>query len=211
MKQRKLNRYSKVLSRIHFHSKKNDSIRYCDSELEAERLLMLEFDKNVVAYNTQPHSFSYTVNKKVYRYTPDIIISHKQKGIYFEEVKPLSKLENDKNRNKFNLLKMLFWDGLGMVLETVTDEDIHHVYTIANYKKLYGFYGLKPTVKCQESLAELPKILSYSELVEFATKNNWHLCDAIILIANQFYTFELSLLLNPNTKLIKQNDSTTNI
>ncbi|WP_418358868.1 Tn7 transposase TnsA N-terminal domain-containing protein [Shewanella basaltis] len=211
MKQRKLNRHSKVLSRIHFHSKKNDSIRYCDSELEAERLLMLEFDKNVVAYNTQPQSFSYSVNKKKYRYTPDLIISHKQKGIYFEEVKPLSKLENEKNKDKFNILKMLFLDGLGMILETVTDEDIQLEYTIANYKKLYGFYGFTPSIKCQESLAVLPNSLTYSDLVEFATKNNWHLCDAISLIANQFYTFELSLLLNPNTKLIKNNDSTTNI
>lgn len=65
MKPRKIPRHSKVMARIHFHSQKNDSTRFCDSELEVARLLLLEFEDDVIAYNTQPASFTYLVNGKI--------------------------------------------------------------------------------------------------------------------------------------------------
>ena len=101
MKERKLARTSKIFPRIHFCSIKNNASRFCDSELEAARLLQLEFDDDVIAYNTQPASWQYSAYGKQLRYTTDIIVEHKIKGIYFEEVKVAKKLETENSiKNK---------------------------------------------------------------------------------------------------------------
>lgn len=115
--------------------KKNDSTRFCDSELEVARLLLLEFEDDVIAYNTQPASFTYLVNGKNRRYTPDLIISHKHKGVYFEEIKPKDKLGSQKNIEKFDILSKAFAAISDNGLKLVTEEQIYVGSTIANLKK----------------------------------------------------------------------------
>ncbi|WP_351018360.1 TnsA endonuclease N-terminal domain-containing protein [Shewanella sp. AC91-MNA-CIBAN-0169] len=201
MKERSLPRYSKILPRIQFYSIKNDSTRYCDSELEAARLLLLEFDDEVKVYNTQPSSFSYKSYGKKLRYTPDIIIGHKQKGVYFEEVKVFDKLNSPKNIDKFKILQTLFNKICEGGLSTITEKDIHDGDKIANLKKLYHYKSLALSKQCKLLMSQLPSTLTYSELIDWAELNQCHLYDPMILLANYYYSFDLTHLLNAKTIL----------
>jgi hypothetical protein len=205
VKERNLPRHSKILPRIQFHSIKNDSTRYCDSELEAARLLLLEFDVEVISYNTQPSSFSYSAYGKTLRYTPDIIIEHKIKGVYFEEVKVFSKLNSTKNIDKFEILTKLFSTICDSELSIITENDIHDGDKIANLKKLYHYRPLLLSKQCQLLMTRLPSRLTYSELIDWAELNQCNVYDPMILLANYYYSFDLTRLLNASTILGNSN------
>lgn len=210
MKERKLPRHSKILPRIHFCSIKNDASRFCDSELEVARLLQLEFDDDVTAYNTQPQSFSYLSDNRLKRYTPDNIILKRDNSINFEEVKELSKARNDKNERKFATLKNLFLNSCGHELNIVTDDEIQHQYRIANYKKMYPFLAFDLSENCRKQLVDLPNSLTYSQLIDIAENNNWHAYDPLIVLANKIYNYDLAILLGPDTRLEKNDDISAN-
>ncbi|MGR3972280.1 Tn7 transposase TnsA N-terminal domain-containing protein [Shewanella sp. 1180_01] len=208
MKPRKIPRHSKVMARIHFHSQKNDSTRFCDSELEVARLLLLEFEDDVIAYNTQPASFTYLINGKNRRYTPDLIISHKHKGVYFEEIKPKDKLGSQKNIEKFDILSKAFAAISDNGLKLVTEEQIYVGSTIANLKKLYHYRSLTLSEQCQQVMQELPARITYCGLISWAESHQCHVYDPMILLANRCYTFDLTCMLSPLTHLERSYGST---
>ncbi|MGI2175473.1 TnsA endonuclease N-terminal domain-containing protein [Shewanella ulleungensis] len=211
MRERKLARTSKIMPRIHFCSIKNDASRFCDSELEAARLLQLEFDDDVIAYNTQPASWQYSAYGKQLRYTTDIIVEHKIKGIYFEEVKVAKQLEIEKLSKKFKILKALFYKHYQCSLDIITEEDIYIGDNIINLTKLYRFKKENISDACISLLNKLPSKISYAELIEFMKINNCAIYDPLALIAKKIYQFDIHTLLNPSTTLELQHYETAHI
>lgn len=90
---RVLTRYSRVKPTISFYSRKNRCMQYCESFLESDACLIREFDPNIVAYLTQPESFGYPVNGRLLRYTPDCLVKTRDRGFYYDEVKPITRAE----------------------------------------------------------------------------------------------------------------------
>ena len=58
---------------VHFPSLKNQGVVVCESRLEADFCLWLEYDKDVVSYRPQPETVFLIVDDKAHRYTPDVL------------------------------------------------------------------------------------------------------------------------------------------
>lgn len=73
----------------YFYSLKNQCHCWCESMLERDALLLMEFDDDIVAYKTQPISIQYKdLQGNVRRYTPDYLFKRKSDGAFgFREVK----------------------------------------------------------------------------------------------------------------------------
>jgi hypothetical protein len=207
MDERKLKKTSKVMPRINFVSIKNNATRFCDSELEVARLLLLEFDDDIISYNTQPSSFFYTAYGKQKRYSPDSIIQHRLKGVYFEEVKPRNKLDKEVNIEKFKLLSQFFMNICNNELSLVSEKEIFDGDNIANLKKLYRYLSLELSENCDLLLSTLPAKTTYSALIDLCEKNGCDINDPMILLAKKHYSFDITVLLSPTTSLVKADDS----
>ncbi|KVX03041.1 TnsA endonuclease N-terminal domain-containing protein [Shewanella frigidimarina] len=207
MKERELKKTSKVMPRINFVSIKNNATRFCDSELEVARLLQLEFDDDIISYNTQPSSFFYTAYGKQNRYSPDTIIQHRVKGVYFEEVKPSSELNKEINIEKFKLLSPFFTDICGNELSLVSEKEIFNGDNIANLKRLYRYLSLELSENCDSLLSTLPVKTTFSALIDFCENNECDINDPLILLAKKHYSFDITVLLSPTTNLVKADDS----
>jgi|TARA_R110002050_G_scaffold76459_5_gene163244 hypothetical protein len=207
MKERELKKTSKVMPRINFVSIKNNATRFCDSELEVAHLLLLEFDNDIFNYNTQPGSFAYKAYGKRKRYSPDTIIEHRVKGVYFEEVKPSSELDKEINIEKFKLLSPFFMGICGNELSLVSEKEIYNGDNIANLKRLYRYLSLELSENCDSLLSTLPVKTTFSALIDFCENNECDINDPQILLAKKHYSFDITVLLSPTTNLVKADDS----
>ncbi|WP_322616779.1 hypothetical protein [Pseudomonas sp. BIC9C] len=71
-----------------FPSHKNKIQIICESRLEADYCIRLEFDNNVKRYFPQPVTTKFWVTGKVIHYTPDFFVRTHDHTDYFAEVKP---------------------------------------------------------------------------------------------------------------------------
>jgi hypothetical protein len=70
---------------VHFPSIKNGRSVVCESRMEADFLVILEFDPNIVSYRAQPERIELVVNGAVITYVPDFLSTDfKQQKKYWE-------------------------------------------------------------------------------------------------------------------------------
>lgn len=124
----------------YFASYKNKSQIAFESVLERDFYMLLEFDKNVIKYEEQPLSINYEYldgNKR--RYTPDTLVTYKDKSKCLFEVKYQSELNsNPELEKKIDLLTDKLNNEYEMKFKLFTDENINKVY-LENLKFLYKF------------------------------------------------------------------------
>ena len=73
---------------VHFPSLKNQGVVVCESRLEADFCLWLEYDKDVVSYRPQPETVSLIVDDEAHWYTPDVLATSFTGATKMWEVKP---------------------------------------------------------------------------------------------------------------------------
>lgn len=139
---RKLPKSSLVKQLIQFPSLKNRRALFCESRLERDALIELEFDKSVERYVTQPGSYAWDYQGKTRRYTPDIL---KQcKGEFtLVEVKPASKLDKPEQAAKYAALQQQFRERQGIELTLLTCADIQRNDDHIRREVLYPYLKLR--------------------------------------------------------------------
>ena len=136
---RKLEKTSRVKPTIAFYSYLNAAMMFCESKLEMDALMKLEFDESVESYVTQPASYAYQFNGRLTRYTPDILVKYKDGRYVFVEVKPFARTQSERFIAKFNRLTLMFNDVIGHPFELWTCRDIRKAKRIPNLEQLYVF------------------------------------------------------------------------
>ncbi|MFD3301447.1 TnsA endonuclease N-terminal domain-containing protein [Aquipseudomonas alcaligenes] len=189
----------------HFYSVKNLARFWCESLLERDALLALEFDEAVESYKAQPVSFAYTaINGKPARYTPDQLVKFKDdRGYQFREIK-MAKRIDDALQEKMAWIRRHINDACGAGLEIVTDEDIRLGDSIFNMNMLYPYKRVfinRPEVaKIKKGM---PQDICFSELKEYLRRLGFPDTTPFALLANGEFRFDFSIRLTEQTALIK--------
>jgi hypothetical protein len=201
---RKLDKTSRVKPTIAFYSRKNRSMMLCESRLEADALLQLEFNDNVLRYVTQPCSVTYHNHDTPRRYTPDVLVAYRDGTYRFLEIKPYSKAEKDKFTAKLLTLQSYFLEEIGHPLELVTDKEIRVGKSAVNLRLLYRFLDVSIDEETTKQVIQEAKALNKITVANvenlFANYGKDIAC-AWGLIANQKLKYNHKFLLNRASQL----------
>lgn len=124
----------------YFASYKNKTQIAFESVLERDFFMMMEFDDNVVSYEEQPLTINYTyLDGKNRKYTPDILVTYKDKTQKVIEIKYENELVNNiELQKKLGLLSKQIKQQLNIPFYVYTDKTIGK-QLLLNYKFLYNF------------------------------------------------------------------------
>lgn len=126
-------RSGKVGKRIVFFSSyKNKGMMPCESRLESDNCLNLEFDTTVVSYRVQPFTMLISQSES---YTPDTVHVDRFGNYFIREVKFSGKLQNEILMNRLNKIKKIFFN-LGIKFGVYTELDLQKNPQIQNYRFL---------------------------------------------------------------------------
>lgn len=118
---------------VFFPSYKNALSMPCDSKLEEDHCLLLEYLPKVVRYRTQPFTLSLTDNQT---YTPDVLIEKEDGSYSVVEVKVSATLEHPEIRKKLSIVKTIF-EKSNISFLVITEKEIHKKSNHENRKELY--------------------------------------------------------------------------
>jgi len=189
---RKLEKTSRVKPTIAFYSYLNSAMMFCESKLEMDALMKLEFDDSVESYVTQPTSYAYRVNGRLTRYTPDILVKYKDGHFVFVEVKPFARTQSERFIAKHNRLVQMFNDTIGHPFELWTCRDIRKAKRIPNFEQLYVFLNenLDEDIN-QRVLKDLHKVsnICVSDVEDTVAEYGQSPHYAWTMVAYKFFTF----------------------
>lgn len=122
---------------IYFPSIKNRAQLVCESALEADYCIWLEWDKDVKAFYPQPYTFRWTDRREKMRYTPDFYVIHLSSANHFSEVKP----DFDRTARKFKRTLESFMaheEHQDVHLKLADRTSIQQPILLHNLKRLYN-------------------------------------------------------------------------
>ena len=178
---RQRNRTSWIVETFKFPMLDKLGVLDCEASLEADLALRNLFDPEIIYMNSRPNSIN--SESLGQRYTPDLLVVRKNNTFKYYEVKPNYKLENPKNKHKFNALKKEFKEA-GVKFEIVTEKDIHDGDLIENYKILFPYLTTtKPSaeaINCILNIVEsnigytLSELTQASKCQSFSNRDIWY-------------------------------------
>ena len=177
-----------------FYSNKVNSHLWCGSNNERNRLLMLEFDDNVISYSTQPEVFSvFGID-----YYPDILVHTKRNGDYYEEVKGDNFLKVEGFYERFELQKRCIKALSGLSLNLVTESEIQEA-PLCTLNRLNKYQ--RQDINKHIDIKKLPsKPVLFSQLQNIIFSNfNANIGDVWTLLAHSVFTFDFQSELTPNS------------
>jgi hypothetical protein len=201
-KQLEKGRWSKSI--IYFYSIKNKTRFWCESNLERDALLLLEFDDSVEAYKAQPLSIAHTsINQKPARYTPDQLIRRQGEKYFFREVKPESKVD-DALKQKIAHLNEHTMNAYSAPLEIITDAEIRVGANISNLNILYSYKRVCiDHVDIAQVARRLPAEFIFSALREVCLKLQYRDSIPFALLAHGVFKFDIYVSINENSIIRK--------
>lgn len=202
MSRKQLQQYAWAKPTINFYSVKNQCSMWCESYLERDSLLRLEFQPEVSAYTTQPISFVYKDwAGDDRRYTPDQLVRIDEK-YKFGEVKRDVVANSASFREAFSHLQMHSIGRYQAPLELVVESDIRHGEYINNLKKLYGYKAVSLSHLGSLKLKQIfGSDCIFAELIDFANSKKLSPVIPFALLAQDRFRCDLSLALNEQTVL----------
>lgn len=124
---------------VFFPSVKNKALMPCESRLEADNCLELEFNDSVLCYQTQPFTFNLGGRNS---YTPDTLHKTINGDLVVREVKFSGSLEDPLLINRLqNISNALSADNVSFEIQT--EQQLQIEPSISNYKLLYRCSHLK--------------------------------------------------------------------
>ncbi|WP_419771315.1 MAG: TnsA endonuclease N-terminal domain-containing protein [Candidatus Marinarcus sp.] len=132
----------------YFSSYKNKKQVTFESVLERDMFMLLEFDPRVVSYIEQPFTLHYTYyDVKPRKYTPDLLITYKDKTQTVVEIKYKDELlSNQELVQKLSLVQNEIKLQKHLSFEIYTDEMINKQYML-NLKHIYNFVNIKEDIE----------------------------------------------------------------
>jgi TnsA endonuclease N terminal len=116
--------------------KMKTSFRY-NSLLQKDFMYWLEFDTDVLSYDTPAMTLKYQSNGKEKSYTPDFQVVRSQKKQIIE-VKSQKTFESEKYSRLYQMLSGLY-DETGWTFVVLTEAEIRREPILPNIKLLYGY------------------------------------------------------------------------
>lgn len=205
MKPKQLTKGSWSKSTQYFYSILNQAPCWCESILERDALLRLEFDSRVARYKAQPLSIQYTnAMGRIARYTPDHLLQFKDDNSYaFREVKVASRVDEEL-LEKIWLINQEVKKTYGATLEIITDADIRQGYTVENLSRLYAYKRVAVSqAEVQALLHALDHRFSFLQLTEQARQMGARSVLPLALLAHGFLTFDITAPLTATTVVSK--------
>lgn len=151
---RKIKASKKGSFRGKFPSKKNMKMIYWESLLERDYLKTLEFDKNVLIFESQPIEIEFWYFGKKRSYYPDFLVTMKTGKVYLVEVKPKSKVEDEENKIKAEVGKM-YCEEHDWEYKVVTEEEIRNGFFLENFNFLKNYGKERTNVRTIDLLQSL--------------------------------------------------------
>lgn len=131
---------------------KNPGTLLVEGSLETEYCYHLEFDKNVIEYESQPLGFHYYFDNKRRFYTPDFLVTYVDGHQTYVEIKYLEDIEGNANFERDFPLWQNQAEALGIPLVKITDKfirkepffsNIRHLRRASIYPKLSSQFKLR--------------------------------------------------------------------
>lgn len=137
----------------YFASYKNKTQIAFESVLERDFYMMMEFDDNVISYEEQPMTIQYVYyDGKNRRYTPDTLVTYKDRMQKLIEVKYEDELNNDLElQRKLQLLTEHIKREQKINFEIYTDKFMDK-QLLLNYKFLYNFVFIPDDMNKTETI-----------------------------------------------------------
>ncbi len=123
-----------------FASQKNRQSILGESPLERDCCLHLEYDTEVIAYESQPKGFYYELDGKKLPYTPDFLVHYVDGSRQFVEVKPYKFTLSLEFKREFKQKKIAA-ESTGIQLILVTDKQIRTGYYLKNCELIHRYSG----------------------------------------------------------------------
>jgi hypothetical protein len=202
-KQRFLGRRSPNRRIIHFPSIKCNELKYCESRLEYDRLLQLEFDQSVAHYEAQPAPIHYTNdNGKEVRYTPDLLITALDRKVSIEEVKPYELSIKPRVKRKHALIASIY-DDSDIPFHVVTEQDIYNGKSNDNHRKLYRYLSEPVSNEIKKVLSTDFKTFTgtIGLLKNELNRRAYPSYTAMLLLAHGYFQADLTHLINDLTEV----------
>ncbi len=120
-----------------FSSCKMGTSLWYSSSLQRDFMYWLEFDLDVLSYNTPAISFDYHSNGKLKHYVPDFQVVRRQKKQIID-VQSKEVIESDKYRRLYQLLSDIC-DETGWTFIAITQSEVRREPILSNIKLLYRY------------------------------------------------------------------------
>lgn len=202
MPRKRLDRCSRVKQSISFASRLNGgAMRFAESMNERNVLLALEFQGDVIAYNTQPQSFRYQSGRMERRYTPDLLVLRRSNGFCYHEVKTAAGAKSPKFQDKFLRLRHLFQSRLKVPLELLIGPGGIGDARTHNYQRLYPYLAMDP----QPARLAMPRALGsdfrFGDALDHLKRQGSDATPLLVLIAHGAVRCDLDTRLGDGSAL----------
>lgn len=174
---------------VFFPSRKNDALMPCESRLEADNCLDLEFDKSIELYRTQPITINLGGSES---YTPDSIHKDELGNIIVREVKFSGALQKENLVDRLTRIRNIF-EQEGFQFHVLTEKNLQLPPRIDNYKFLYRCshqkYGNLLLDRAIDTLRNLPSPCTLKKLRNQCNKSNLPplIADTILFLGLALY------------------------
>lgn len=160
----------------YFKSYKNNNQLAFESILERDFFTLLEFDKDVVAFEEQPLKIKYQLKASTTRYTPDVLVMYSDGSKKIFEVKYQSDIDADPAlQHKISVLKEEIARQMSIPFEVFTDAQINKTYfknCVFLYKSAFTPDNRTMTSKVLEGIENLSTPISIKSFLELLSPNS---------------------------------------
>ena len=197
--------YGKKKSRF-FPSITNSQSMRAESDFEISYMYHLEFDDNVLRWQSQPKRFQYRVNGSARVYTPDFLIQLKSGEFQLVELKPKCFTFSDKFVEKHGLLNDMFLSHYHLPLLVRTEDDFYHEERLRNLRRLYRYKNYDfSRYDMNKAMSRLSDVETIGQLYQRCERFNATAAFAPALIAQKYVCTDLNIPLSfSNTLEVKR-------
>ena len=187
-----------------FSSIKCNSIILTESALEYDACFHLEYNQDVITYESQPLGYEYWFNHQVHQYTPDFLVQFVSKEPAYIEVKRerIAQKSDFQSRlacqRKYADKDLLVW----------TEPIIRRQPLLDNLKILHRYRTHDPLTEHHQKMISLFNRRNFYLLGDFHNNDLPLIYD---LLARGLLSTELSLPISRNSKVGVQNDPCTQV
>ncbi|MAK65602.1 MAG: hypothetical protein CMH21_01105 [Methylophaga sp.] len=120
----------------HFSSYKNQRTFSCESSIEKDYALRLEYDRNVTGYMCQPETFNFIILGKKTTYTPDFLVHYADNSSRYVDTKPDVWTDDEEMVDRLHEIKINL-NNIGKKLIVVPESKIRQEPLLTNIQMLY--------------------------------------------------------------------------
>lgn len=183
-----------------FPSLKNMAVMPCESKLERDSCLELEFNKSVLSYRVQPFTIQISANEK---YTPDCVQLDNLGGYSVREVKVSSKLKDEILSKRLTRIRNIFVN-IGIGFEVKTEIELQCGSESINRKYLYRSSHFQINDFTKNRALKILKAMGRTNLFEYRKSLFQHGIDLIVaekLLFLGLVEYDYQKLLTPMSEI----------